>query len=232
MYRDNSLIPSEAIRLLALGILATGKRPYAQLAAEVRHFVSHICGPSLDLVAAPLELLKIEGLVNAADDGNAPDSVSLLLTLSAPEILGFSTNGGRREPPVRVRPVIAIGLCRRSGWNKRKAQPDFDAVELIDLAEAVEKVPGSRILETMIQSEACHRIKVAQQAAVMNHCYENSLCSDFFNSLSHELPWSLFRTTGTVSMVKRCRARNWRGELNASDSLRKGIETVIQRQSQ
>ena len=34
MYRDNSLIPSEAIRLLALGILATGKWSYAQLASE------------------------------------------------------------------------------------------------------------------------------------------------------------------------------------------------------
>ena len=53
------------------------------------------------------------------------------------------------------------------------------------LAEAVEKVPGSKLLETMIQSEACHRIKVAQMASVMNHCYENSRCSDFFNSLGY-----------------------------------------------
>ena len=60
------------------------------------------------------------------------DGLSLLLTLSAPEILGFSTNGGRREPPVRVRQVIAIGLCRRSGWNKRKAQPPrASAIDII-----------------------------------------------------------------------------------------------------
>ena len=39
MYRDNSLIPSEAIRLLALGILAGGEKSYADLASEVRHFV-------------------------------------------------------------------------------------------------------------------------------------------------------------------------------------------------
>ncbi len=50
MYRDNSLIPSEAIRLLALGILAGGDKSYAELAGEVRHFVSHITGPSLELV--------------------------------------------------------------------------------------------------------------------------------------------------------------------------------------
>lgn len=80
MYRDNSLIPSEAIRLLALGILATGKWPYAQLAGEVRHFISHICGPSLDLVASPLELLKIEGLVDAAADGNLSDSEVISLS--------------------------------------------------------------------------------------------------------------------------------------------------------
>ena len=53
---------------------------------------------------------------------NASDRLSLLLTLSAAGILGFSTSGGRQEPPIRLRPVIAIGLCRRSGWNKRNAQ--------------------------------------------------------------------------------------------------------------
>ncbi len=31
MYRDNTLIPSEAIRLLALGVLATGERQLARL---------------------------------------------------------------------------------------------------------------------------------------------------------------------------------------------------------
>lgn len=63
MYRDNTLIPSEAIRLLALGILAGQPMPYAQLAHEVRHFAAHVVGPSLDLVGAPIELLKLEGLI-------------------------------------------------------------------------------------------------------------------------------------------------------------------------
>ena len=65
MYRDNTLVPSEAVRLTALGILAEADKHYAELAAEVRHFTSRIAGPSLDLVAAPLELLKVEGLVEA-----------------------------------------------------------------------------------------------------------------------------------------------------------------------
>jgi len=70
MYRDNTLIPSEAIRLLALGILADGDRRYAELASEVRRFTSHVVGPSLDLVASPLELLKVEGLIEPLPGAN------------------------------------------------------------------------------------------------------------------------------------------------------------------
>jgi len=63
MYSDNSLIPREAIRLLALGILATRPTAYGDLAEQVRHFTGRIVGPSLELVAQPLELLKVEGLI-------------------------------------------------------------------------------------------------------------------------------------------------------------------------
>src|SRR5262245_48552828 len=49
MYKDNSLIPTEAVRLAALGLLTEGPRTYAELADEVRHFSSRIVGPSLDL---------------------------------------------------------------------------------------------------------------------------------------------------------------------------------------
>ena len=80
MYRDNSLIPSEAIRLLALGVLAGGDKSYAALAEEVRHFVSHITGPSLELVASPLELLKVEGLVEARNGMEAPETELLSLS--------------------------------------------------------------------------------------------------------------------------------------------------------
>ena len=67
MYRDNTLVPKEAVRLLALGSLADREASYAELAGAVRHFTSHIVGPSLDLVASPIELLKVEGLIEAAD---------------------------------------------------------------------------------------------------------------------------------------------------------------------
>ena len=42
MYKDNSLIPTEAVRLAALGMLAERPRSYAELAEEVRHFTGRI----------------------------------------------------------------------------------------------------------------------------------------------------------------------------------------------
>ena len=36
---------------------------YAELAAGVRHFVTHVMGPSLDVLGTSIELLKHEGLV-------------------------------------------------------------------------------------------------------------------------------------------------------------------------
>ena len=81
MYRDNTLIPSEAVRLLALGLLADGEKRYGELAREVRYFTSHVVGPSLDLVAPPLELLKVEGLIEAVGGvGTSEDTVLLRIT--------------------------------------------------------------------------------------------------------------------------------------------------------
>lgn len=80
MYRDNSLMPSEAVRLLALGLLATRTRAYGALASEVRSFIGHLVGPSLDLVAQPLELLKIEGLAEPLDPQLAPEEQELRIT--------------------------------------------------------------------------------------------------------------------------------------------------------
>jgi len=62
MYRDNTLIPTEAIRLAALGRLMEGAVDYSELANEVRHFVSSIIGPSLDMLTPSLELMRLEGL--------------------------------------------------------------------------------------------------------------------------------------------------------------------------
>jgi len=88
MYADNTLTPKEATRLCALGMLADGPMAYAELAAGVRHFVTHVMGPSLDVLGTSVELLKHEGLVKALSGEKdkailqiTPDGLTELKTL-------------------------------------------------------------------------------------------------------------------------------------------------------
>lgn len=74
MYTDNTLTPREAVRLCALGTLAGGALRYDDLVHEVRHFVSRITGPSLELMGESIELLRYEGLVYAVDENQEADS--------------------------------------------------------------------------------------------------------------------------------------------------------------
>lgn len=84
MYRDNTLIPAEAVRLAALGSLVEGGKTYGDLAREIRFFVARIVGPSLDLLGTSLELLRLEGLIEVADGTaateNLPDEAMLRIT--------------------------------------------------------------------------------------------------------------------------------------------------------
>ena len=77
MYSDNSLLPKEAVRLAALGTLASRPMSYAELVTEVRHFTSRIAGPSLELMGASFELLRYEGLVEGGGNG---DDTPLVIT--------------------------------------------------------------------------------------------------------------------------------------------------------
>jgi len=80
MYRDKTLIPTEAIRLCALGILSDGPQRYGELAAAVRHFASRVMGPSLDLLGTSIELLRLEGLVEPAEGTGMADNAVLRIT--------------------------------------------------------------------------------------------------------------------------------------------------------
>ncbi|MGQ0662920.1 MAG: hypothetical protein ACT4P2_04920 [Pseudomonadota bacterium] len=62
-YRDQSLIPTEAVRLAALAGLADGPKRYGELAVEVRHFAARMLGPTLDVLGPSIELLRYEGLI-------------------------------------------------------------------------------------------------------------------------------------------------------------------------
>jgi DNA-binding PadR family transcriptional regulator len=94
MFRDHSLVPAEAIRLAALGLLAEAPRKYADLAAEVRFLTSRIAGPSPELMGTSLELLRYEGLVTP----RGGDDTELTLTANGRAALESLLRASLRAP--------------------------------------------------------------------------------------------------------------------------------------
>ena len=82
MFADNTLTPKETVRLCALGTLALGATHYGELANSIRHFISRITGPSLDVMGVSIELLKFEGLVEVVDKAAVEDETQLIITES------------------------------------------------------------------------------------------------------------------------------------------------------
>lgn len=91
MYADNTLTPKEAIRLCALGTLTQSPMLYGPLANSIRHFVSHILGPSLDVLGPSLELLKYEGLVSESTPESDKDIGSVTYTITEEGLAEFNT---------------------------------------------------------------------------------------------------------------------------------------------
>jgi DNA-binding PadR family transcriptional regulator len=98
MFRDHSLVPAEAIRLTALGLLAEAPRRYADLAAEVRYLTSRIAGPSPELMGTSLELLRYEGLVAPTDGASTGENPELCLTASGRAALEALLRANLRAP--------------------------------------------------------------------------------------------------------------------------------------
>jgi DNA-binding PadR family transcriptional regulator len=82
MFADNTLTPKEAVRLCALGLIADAPMRYSALAGAVRHFISRIMGPSLDLMGLSVELLRYEGLVTAVEGEGMEDDALLAISES------------------------------------------------------------------------------------------------------------------------------------------------------
>ncbi len=111
MLRDNSLIPIEAVRLCALGRLMQGDLRYAALAGEVRHFTSRLVGPSLDLLGTSIELLRLEGLVEAVGGRGMEDDALLRITPAGREAFRALMRARVRAPGGDVgRLVLALKL--------------------------------------------------------------------------------------------------------------------------
>lgn len=80
MFADNTLTPREAVRLCALGTIAQGPLSYSALASSIRHFITRLSGPSLDLMGSSIELLRYEGLIESVDGRAMEDDPTLAIT--------------------------------------------------------------------------------------------------------------------------------------------------------
>jgi DNA-binding PadR family transcriptional regulator len=106
MFRDKTLIPTEAIRVLALGLIADRPRRYADLAQELRRFIGLVLGPSLDMLAPSLELLRFEGLATASGDG--ADSELVISVAGRAELMNLLRANVRAPVNDTNRLVIAL----------------------------------------------------------------------------------------------------------------------------
>jgi len=170
MYRDNTLIPSEAIRLLALGILATGERPYAELAHEVRHFVGHVVGPSLDLVGAPIEVLKVEGLIEeTAPPAAGPPAAA---PTAEPPAEPAAEPNGEAAPPLRITEAGQAELVRLMTSNLRAPVSDINKLIITLKMRFLHLIePTERRLQAEIMIEMCER-QLARMTELRGHHVE------------------------------------------------------------
>ena len=108
-----------------------------RVAGEVRHFVSHITGPSLELVASPLELLKVEGLVEASNGTpgeGAPETELLALSAAGRDELHTLLTSNVRAPVSDINKLI-IALKLRFLHLLEPAERRLQAETLAELSE-------------------------------------------------------------------------------------------------
>ncbi len=136
-FRDHSLIPTEAIRLAALGLLAEGPRAYGELAVEVRRFASRMLGPSLDILGTSIELLRHEGLIEPIGRRAGPSQSlhadsAVQITDAGREALKELLNSYVRAPMTDLsRMVVALKLRYLHLLDKEEQTAQFEM--LIDL---------------------------------------------------------------------------------------------------
>ncbi len=135
MYRDNSLMPKEAVRLTALGILLDGgPRSYGDLAAAVRHFTGRIVGPSLEMMGTSLEMLRLEGLIDTLDGAGGEGG-----GMEETARLGL-TDAGRQAFETLMR--ASVRAPSADGINKLVVALKLRFLHLLDPSAQREQVDG------------------------------------------------------------------------------------------
>jgi hypothetical protein len=154
MYRDNSLVPIETVRIAALGALMTKPRTYGEVAADVRLFTSRIVGPSLDLMGISIELLKAEGVViDLPEDADQKDP-RLTLTPAGEAMLLRLLKAPIRSPNTELsRLVVALKMRFLHLLDPAERQDQVAMLRTISTAER------QRFVELEEQSDGANLFK-------------------------------------------------------------------------
>ena len=134
MFADNTLTPKEAVRLCALGTLALGPRRYGDLANSIRHFISRITGPSLDVMGVSIELLKYEGLIEATDGVGMEDDAELKITENGDKELKALLTANVRPAASEISKLV-VALKFRFLHLLDKTDQHEQALMLIEMTE-------------------------------------------------------------------------------------------------
>ena len=140
-FKDQSLIPQEAVRLCALGLLGESERKFGELAVEVRRFVSRMIGPSLDILGTSIEGLRYQGLIEGVGPRAAPgqsltaDSV-VRLTQAGRERLHALLRSRVRMPMTDLsRLVIALKLRFMNLLEAPERREEFETLAAVSEQE-------------------------------------------------------------------------------------------------
>ncbi|MHA1598209.1 MAG: hypothetical protein ACTSV1_05755 [Alphaproteobacteria bacterium] len=134
MFADNTLTPKEAVRLCALGTLALRDMSYAQLANSIRHFISRITGPSLDVMGVSIELLIYEGLIEAVNGVGMADDAELAITDKGREELNTLLKANVRPAATEISKLV-VALKFRFLHLLDEAERQDQADLLIEMTE-------------------------------------------------------------------------------------------------
>ena len=135
MFADNTLTPKEAVRLCALGTLAVGPMRYGELANSIRHFISRITGPSLDVMGQSIELLKYEGLVEAQNGVGMEDDAVLAITDAGRAELKTLLSANIRSAATEINKLV-VALKFRFLHLLDEAEKEAQAELLIETTES------------------------------------------------------------------------------------------------
>jgi len=135
MFADNTLTPKEAVRLCALGTLAVGPLRYGELANSIRHFISRITGPSLDVMGQSIELLKYEGLVEAQNGVGMEDDALLAISEAGRAELKTLLSANIRSAATEINKLV-VALKFRFLHLLDDAEKEAQAELLIETTES------------------------------------------------------------------------------------------------